>query len=70
MHGKTPFASRLTHTSLPLIARPQFGTLSVSLHFSSYPASTPTMMNFRVAPILPMSFGSHGDLPVLTKRTI
>lgn len=27
-------------------------------------------MNFRVAPILPMSFGSHGDLPVLTKRTI
>lgn len=37
---------------------------------SSYPASTATMMNFRVAPILPMSFGSHGDLPVLTKRTI
>lgn len=28
------------------------------------------MMNFRVAPILPTSFGSHGDLPVLTKRTI
>ena len=27
-------------------------------------------MNFRVAPILPTSFGSHGDLPVLTKRTI
>jgi len=29
-----------------------------------------TMMNFRVAPSLPMSFGFHGDLPVLTKRTI
>jgi len=29
-----------------------------------------TMMNFRVAPNLPMSFGFHGDLPVLTKRTI
>jgi hypothetical protein len=32
--------------------------------------NTATMMNFRVAPNLPMSFGFHGDLHVLTKRTI
>jgi hypothetical protein len=45
----------------------QIGKLELSS--SLLPPQT-TMMNFCVAPNLPMSFGSHGDLPVLTKRTI